>query len=61
MTFIIVVDTGEERALITESYSATFSTGTIRTSRTTLRLTKNANLGLQEDRKKLYTLQLLID
>ena len=45
MTFIIVVDIREERALITESYSATFSTGTIRTLRTTLRLTKNANLG----------------
>ena len=45
MTFIIAVDIEEERALITESYSATFSTGTIRTLRTTLRLTKNTNSG----------------
>ena len=46
MTFIIVVDIEEERVLITESYSATFRTGTIRTLRTTLRLIKNTNLGL---------------
>ena len=53
---MIVVDIGEERVPIIESYSSIFSTATIRTLRTMLRPIKNTNLELLGEKKRLYTL-----